>query len=155
MTKKNKPGELGFALLLLVFSVAVFVMSIQMFVKSSFDFSSYGGVPTIMSGLMVVLMVGVTYRTAKAPSDAKEKTSIGKSLGYVLSRDVLVFLAIVIIYCATMSIGIPFIISTPVFLLVSMQYLMGTGWKWNLIYTVAMTISVYVIFVEIFHVSLP
>lgn len=148
MGAKRDSGT-GFTLILLVFSAAVFVMSIQMFAKTSFDLSGYGGIPVMMSFLMVLFLATALLEDLKG---TKDNTT---GVGGLLTKDTVIFLALVIAYCAALGLGIPFLLSTPIFLLASMQYLMGGFLKGNIIYTALVTIGVYVIFVMIFHVSLP
>lgn len=156
MDHLRKPGELGFAVLLLLISALFLALSIQLFAATAYQLSGPGGMPVIMSLLMVVFLVKVLLEGRSLPSGSHNAGhGILGGLSFVFSRDVLVFTLLILAYCTALYLNITFLLVTPVFLFASMQYLIPRSWKANLLYTLIVTAAVYLVFVKLFRVSLP
>jgi len=149
----RKPGEQGFALILLVASLLILVESIRMF-KVSPQLSSYGGLPLILSILMTLFM-GKIILFENRRMEKPEKKSPLDGIQYVFSKDVAIFTGLILLYCIALYFHLGFLVCTPIFLFVSMQFFIPRGIKSNIIYTVVLTAAVYVVFTLIFRVQLP
>jgi len=151
--QKRKPGEQGFALILLVASLLVLVESIRMFQVSP-KLSSYGGLPLILSILMTLFM-GKVILFENRRMEKPETTSPLDGIRYVFSKDVAVFTGLILLYCIALYFRLGFLVCTPIFLFVSMQFFIPRGIKNNIIYSAVLTAAVYVVFTLIFRVQLP
>ena len=157
MDKKTKPGEKGFPVVLLLLGVFVTKESVGMY-REAPQLQGYGTVPLICGILLIVFSVFIIINNFRMESEIKGlpfKEKAEKVIHHLFSRDVLVMLVLILIYCLLLNFGLPFIISSPLFLWVSMTYLRRGGYVRNIIYTAIIMVFVIVVFNVAFHVVLP
>lgn len=152
-----QPGEKGFAAFLLAVGL-FFTWQSWLLYRASPSASSYGAVPLACSLLIDVFAVAIlisdrnkTAETSKLALGAKIKCVVH----YLVPQDVLVVLALVVLYCAALYLKIGFIPATSVFLWVGMSYLMRGKYLFNLIWTFLCVAFIYVVFHLLFSVVLP
>lgn len=155
--EKLPPGGHTSSLLFLAIGVIFFVQSLQLYQKDPSP-SGAGTFPMIISGLLIVLTVidflqKLKQKTEVSGLPAGEKLSV--TLKYLFPKDSLVFLLMSIAFYLTLEFGVSFMIASPIFLLISMCYLIPHSFVKNLIYTVVSCAAIYVIFTMLFKVSLP
>lgn len=151
------PGEKGFAVFLLLFGAFFLWQSILLY-KDHPGADSAGAVPLFVSALIVILSIAIIITDRKAPAVNHGLTAgeqIKNTLGYIFQKDVLVELILILAYCVALNFGLGFYISTPIFLWVSMCYLMRKGYVKNLLWTALCIAFIVVVFRYIFSVMLP
>lgn len=156
-TDMTGPGERGFILLLLVLGIYITIESWKMYQDSPM-LSGYGTVPLICGVLLSVLSAFALVRALMMESEirglpAEEKAK--KTVQHLFSRDVVITLGLIVLYCISMALGAPFIIATPVFLWVSMTYLRRGQYLKNVLYSAIVFAFVYLVFHVGFSVVLP
>lgn len=158
--KKQKPfapGEKGFAVFLLLFGAFFLWQSILLYSEHP-GAESAGAVPMFVSALIVIFAICIIISDRKAVS---VNTGLGfgeqamKTLGYIFQRDVLVEMLLILAYCVALNFGLGFYIATPVFLWVSMCYLMRKDYVKNLLWTALCMAFIVIVFRFIFSVVLP
>lgn len=157
MEKKSKPGEKGFGVVLFLFGLFVTALAVPMYLDDP-QLSSYGAMPLFLGILLMVLsaidiLQTRTYSSeiAELPLGEKVKTT----LRYLLPVDVLAVIALLILYCTAMYLGVPFVVATPVYLWVTICYLRRKAYLMNLLYTAIVMVFVMVVFRLVFRVILP
>lgn len=160
-TKVLKPGERLVSIIFLLFSIWVFKESLAMFRKDP-SAASYGALPLGMSIVMILCMLKIILlEDLKKHVECKGITFKEKFVGtfsYLLSKDVLVFLALIIVYTVLLFIGAGFLISSAVFMLSCMFYFMPRDKKTiktNIIFTVILLAFLYLAFKVAFRIVLP
>ena len=148
-TLHRRPGELVFALLIVVFSVAAFWQSYGI---SGFSGKTTPGVfPMIASGVMVISGVVILISATRLSAPP-----VGSSgfLAEVLTLRHMVMIGLVLAYVILMPL-IGFVASSAVFLFCAFQFL----WRKNPVLMLALTAAtlaiIYLIFREVFQVVLP
>jgi putative tricarboxylic transport membrane protein len=145
----RRPGELVFALLIVVFSVTAFW---QAYLISGFSGKATPGVfPMLASGIMIVSGVIIVLSAAQTPKKFDNKSGF---FSEVMSFNHVVLILFVFSYIILMPI-LGFVISSGCFLFCSFQFL----WRKNPLVMFALTgiilAVIYVIFREVFQVFLP
>lgn len=145
----RRPGELAFAVIILVFSVAAFWQSYGI---SGFTGMTTPGVfPMLASGVMIISGMMILISTAKAPPNPSENSGFYSA---VLSSNHIVLIGLVLAYIILMPI-VGFVLSSALFLFGAFQFL----WRKNPLVTALLTMAtlavIYVIFREVFQVVLP
>jgi len=151
------PGEKGFAVFLLLFGAFFLWQSVLLYGEHP-GADSAGAVPLFVSALIVILAIAIIATDRKAPSVNKGQTVgviIKNTLGYMFQKDVLVEMGLILAYCVALNFGLGFYIATPVFLWVSMCYLMRKDYVKNLLWTALCMAFIVVVFRFIFSVVLP
>jgi len=148
-TPHRRPGELVFALLVVIFSVAAFWHAYGI---SGFSGKTEPGVfPMIASGVMVISGVVILISAASMPAP---KAGSPGFLADVLTFRHIVVIGLVFGYVLFMPV-IGFVASSAIFLLCAFQFL----WRKNPVLMLALTgftlAIIYVIFREVFQVVLP
>lgn len=148
-TPHRRPGELVFALLLVVFSVAAFWLSYDI---SGFSSKTAPGVfPMIASGVMVISGLKILISTARLP---KPDAGSPGFLSEILTGRHLVVIGLVFGYVLSMPF-IGFVASSALFLFCAFQFL----WRKNPLLIFALTAItlaiIYLVFREVFQVVLP
>ena len=148
-TPHRRPGELVFALLIVVFSVGALWQSYSI---SGFSGKTTPGVfPMIASGVMVISGVVVLMSAAKLPAPPEGAPGF---LAEILTLRHMVVIGLVLAYVLLMPL-IGFVASSAVFLFCSFQFL----WRKNPLLMLALTgvtlVIIYVVFREVFQVVLP
>ncbi len=161
-TEKKKeemlaPGGRISTLLFLVVGLVFFIQSLQLLQKDSSP-SGYAMFPLLISGLLLVLTVIDFIQKMKVKSELdrmplKEKISV--TFKYLFPVNSLIFLFISIAFYIVIELGVPFMVASAVFLMVSMCFLIPHAFFKNLIYTVVIMAAIYVVFAVLFKVSLP
>ena len=148
-TPHRRPGELVFALLIVVFSVAALWQSYSI---SGFSGKTTPGVfPMIASGVMVISGVVVLMSATQLPTPPEGAPGF---LAEILTLRHIVVIGLVLAYVLLMPL-IGFVASSAVFLFCSFQFL----WRKNPLLMLALTgvtlVIIYVVFREVFQVVLP
>lgn len=148
-TPHRRPGELVFALLIVVFSVAAFWQSYGI---SGFSGKTTPGVfPMIASGVMVMSGVVILISATRLPAPPEGSPGF---LAEVLTLRHMVVIGLVLAYVLLMPL-VGFVASSAVFLFCAFQFL----WRKNPLLMLALTgvtlVIIYVIFREVFQVVLP
>lgn len=145
----RRPGELLFAMILVVFSAAAFW---QAYGISGFSGKTTPGVfPMFASGVMILsgLMILVsTARLPRSPSDAPGFFSKVMSLNHI------VLIALVFGYVLLMPL-LGFVVSSALFLFCAFQFLWHKNPAISAVLTAATLAVIYLIFREVFQVVLP
>ncbi len=145
----RRPGELFFALIILVFSVAAFW---QAYSISGFTGKTTPGVfPMLASGVMVVSGLIILLNVARMPAPGAEAPGF---LTDILTLRHIVLIGLVIGYVLLMP-WLGFVISSALFLFCAFQFL----WRKNPLLMLALTAVtlavIYLVFREVFQVVLP
>jgi putative tricarboxylic transport membrane protein len=148
-TPHRRPGELVFALLIVVFSVVALWQSYSI---SGFSGKTTPGVfPMIASGVMVISGVVVLMSATQLPAPPEGAPGF---LAEILTLRHMVVIGLVLAYVLLMPL-IGFVASSAVFLFCSFQFL----WRKNPLLMLALTgvtlVIIYVVFREVFQVVLP
>ena len=148
-TPDRRPGELVFALLIVVFSAATSWLSYGI---SGFTGKTTAGVfPMIASAVMMVSSVVILVSATRLPATPK---SSNRFLAEILTPRHLIMIGFILAYVMLMPL-IGFVASSAVFLFCSFQFL----WRKNSFLILALTGAtlaiIYVIFREVFQVVLP
>jgi len=158
MKDKLRPGERVFSIAILGFSGWLLYQSLLMFQKAP-SLSGYGAMPLMLSIIMLLCMVKVIVledRTKEKEAPVSSAVEAVKSAAsFLLPKDVLVFIVMMIVYCAALQLGLGFMISTSVFLFLSMCYLIPKAYAKNAVFSVVLMVFIYVVFKMIFKVTLP
>ncbi len=162
MTEKNKfarkPGEKGFSIIILVIGILFLIESIRMFMEEPTS-SSYGALPLFLSVSIVILMLKIILVEYRNKGTNKEKVSLMDSItsvkNYVFTKDIVFQFIFVAAYCILLILGLGFEISSSLFLLVSMTYLMRGQLLKNSAYTLITMFFILIVFKTVFQVILP
>lgn len=151
------PGEKGFAVFLLLFGAFFLWQSIVLYSEHP-GAESAGAVPMFVSALIVIFAICIIVSDWKAESMNKGLSlgeQVKQTLGYIFPKDVLVELGLILLYCIGLNFGLGFYIMTPLFLWISMCYLMRKDYVKNLLWTALCMAFIIVVFRFIFSVVLP
>ena len=162
MTEKNKvttkPGEKGFSLIMLVIGILFLIESIRMFMEEPTS-SSYGALPLFLSCSIVILMLKIILVEYRNNGTNKDKVSLIDSIisvkNYAFTKDIVFEFIFMVAYCILLILGLGFEISSSLFLLVSMTYLMRGQLLKNSIYTLITMAFILIVFKTVFQVILP
>ena len=158
MEKNRKPGERGFAIILLIVGVLALIESIKMFMKEPTP-SSFGALPLFLSSIIVIFMLKIIlFEDRKIVNDNKKsnfRELFKSTYKYIFPKDIVVVLFFLILYCLLLVLGLGFEISSTIFLIVTMTYLMRGQILRNVIYTGLSMTFILVVFKTIFQVILP
>ena len=146
--KVRKPGEIGFAVLGVLFGVLGYYFAMDM---TSETYSSPSVFPKLAS-LIIIACGGVSlYRAIKRQAPPKGETVFA----YLLPRDVLVVLLMLVAYCVALP-KLHFIPSSYAFMVAGMIYLhRGKKIVQSLIYSAIALLVLVVVFRYLFLVILP
>lgn len=158
MTKKRKPGERGFAIILLIVGVLALIESIKMFMKEPTS-SSFGALPLFLSSVIVIFMLKIIlFEDRENETDNKGsnfKELLDSILTFIFPKDIVVVFLFLIMYCLLLVFGLGFEISSTIFLIVAMTYLMRGQIFKNIIFTGLSMAFILIVFKTIFQVILP
>ena len=157
MEKKTKPGEKGFGFVLFLFGAVVTALSIPMY-QDDPQLSAYGFMPLFLGVLLMILSLIDILQTRRYASELAGipwKEKVREMARYLAPVDVLVVIGLMLLYCAAMYLGVPFIVATPVYLWASICYLRRKAYLMNLVYTAIVMVFVMVVFRLVFRVILP
>lgn len=145
----RRPGELIFALVLVLFSVVAFWQAHGI---SGFSGKTEPGVfPMIASGVMVISSVLILVSAARQPGPTAETPGFFSD---ILTPHHVILIGLVLGYAVLMPL-LGFVASSAIFLFCAFQFL----WRKNPLLTLALTAFslavIYVVFREVFQVVLP
>ena len=147
-----KPGEKVFAFILLLIGCLALYLSINLWFSISTHkaprISSAAVVPVIVCSLWVLISLCIVIKNFRIESESL-------TLRYILPPNVLIILALIIIYCAALLMGVRFYIASPVFLYASMSCLMRKDYIRNIIITGLVTALIILVFRIVFSIVLP
>lgn len=155
--EKLKPGARIIPILFIIFAIVFLVESIFIYRKDP-SIEGSATFPLLVSLLMVLLGIIDFLQKMRKQSENYNKPIISQIraiLQYLLPIKALVFLILAIGYYLMLKSGVGFIVSTLIFLISSMSYLIRKSFWKNLTYTIICVAVLYVIFKIIFKVFLP
>jgi hypothetical protein len=152
--QKLRAGENPFAVLMLVFSLFVLYQAYK--ISGFKSISSAGSFPMAAAGAMVIAMIFILkenrkLRKAEAENLIDEMVIAGKE---VWPRVILFYAGFIVAYVVLIQ-PLHFMPSSFVFLLVSIVFLKGGGFKKSLLIATGMLFGIYIVFQFIFRVCLP
>lgn len=150
-TPARRPGELVFALAILLFSLAAFWQAYDI---SGFDGLTEPGVfPMLATGTMVLASLFILSNTACRPAEA-DGAAARRFFAEILPVRHMVLIGLVLAYLLLLPL-LGFIASSALFLLAAFQYLWRRHVLITLLLSAAALAAVYVIFRIVFQVVLP
>ena len=153
MDGKTRPGEKGFAFVLLGFGVLVLAEAVKMYQKDP-KVSSYGAMPVFLGCLLILFSLIIIIQNTKKKSEMSGqsfKTQLSIGWRHLFQIDV----AVMILLLLALFLGLGFVIATPIFLWVSMSYLTRKKYAMNLVYTAIVMAFIMLVFKVVFRVVLP
>ena len=146
-----RPGELIFALILLVFGLVAFH---EAYAISGFSGLTTGGVmPMLASGIMTVSGLAIL-RDVMRRRLSGGNVSLSAIGAFLLPMRLLLFGALLLLYALAIP-RIGFIAASGGFLFLSILYLWRRGFVWSAGISLVAILAVYVLFRLIFQVVLP
>lgn len=149
----RRPGELVFALLLVIFGVAVFWQAYQI---SGFSGLTTPGVfPMLAAGMMVATSLFILASTVRRPApDLSVQPVPARFLREILPPRHVVVIGLVLVYLIALPL-LGFVVGSGLFLFAAFQYL----WRKNPLVTVILSAgslaAIYLVFRVVFQVVLP
>lgn len=151
-TPVRRPGELVFAVAVLLFSLAAFWQAYE--ISGFTGLTTPGVFPMLATGTMVVASLFVLSNTARRPAETGGAEVARRFFADILPVRHMVLIALVLAYLLLLPV-LGFIVSSALFLLAAFQYL----WRRHVLITVLLSAgalaAVYVIFRLVFQVVLP
>jgi len=162
MAEKGNQGQLKAGarfvpVLILLFGAGSLPEAIRLY-RNDPAVNGSGIFPIVISLIMVVLSILEILKERKATSETAGlplKQKLAKIVDYLIPKNVLFMLVLVVLYCVALGIGIGFEISTTLFLLTSMVFYIQKKLPKNVAYTAITMVSLVVIFKIVFSVVLP
>ena len=147
--RHRKPGETAFAIIATVFGVLGYYFALGM---TSENLSSPSVFPKLASTIIIICGVICIYKSCKKEAPAADSPSVFR---YLLPRDVIVILALLLAYCIALP-RLHIIPSSYVFMVAGMIYLHRGKYIWQSFVISAAAMAVLVaIFRYVFLVILP
>lgn len=157
-TEELQKGEKGFTFVLLLMSCFFLWQSILLYQKNP-GVSSCAALPLGASGLLTALVLWNVLLNFKKKTPLSGIKSIAQSVrgafAYILSKDVVVMIGIVVLYSFALLVGLGFYIATPLFLWGSMCYLLRKDYLKNLLWMAICMLFIFLVFTVAFNVVLP
>ena len=149
----KRPGELGFSLLLVVFSVTAFWQSYEI---SGFSGLSTPGVfPMLASATMLFAASCILLQCFRQPADSTHTALLeADSQTDILTVRLVIMVLLITGYLVAMPL-IGFILASAAFLFLSFSYLWRKSLVVSLLITAVSVAAVYFIFRKLFQVVLP
>ncbi|SCZ79306.1 tripartite tricarboxylate transporter TctB family protein [Acidaminobacter hydrogenoformans] len=154
---KFQPGEKGFAVFLFIFGSFFTYQSVLMYQKAP-GASSYAAVPLFVSVLIMIfsaLIFIFDYKAESVNHDQPTGEKVKRSLSYIFQKDVLVMMGLILLYSIALRYKLGFYFVTPVFLWLSMSYLMRKNLVKNILWTALSLLFIFMVFSFAFRVVLP
>ena len=149
-SKKLRPGEKVFSVILIIFSAILFFESFK--ISGFSGLTTSGAMPMFASTLMFIASIFIFLETLK--KDPKNKFNLLKVTQYLLPKQLIFFVSLVLIYV----LAIPyfgFTLSSGTFLIISILNLWNKGIVWSLGVSVFSIAVIYFLFRIVFQVILP
>jgi len=144
---RRRPGELGFALFLLVASIGLLWNAYGI---SGFEaLSAPGSVPMATTFAMAVSALIVVIRTA--PLAKVETETLRKD---ILPRVVIVFVVLLVAYAWLLK-PLGFLPTSALFLIFAIKTLARRGWRFTLVVSLGSLLAIWLIFRIVFSVLMP
>ncbi|WP_417211137.1 tripartite tricarboxylate transporter TctB family protein [Antarctobacter sp.] len=144
---KRRPGELGFAVILL--AASLFLLW-EAYGIAGFDkLSSAGAIPMAATLAMVVSALLVALRTGKLPIDRAETL-----LQDILPVRVILFAALLVGYGLLLR-PLGFLPTSALFLIIAIKLLAHRGWGWTVAVSLLSLLVIWLIFRIVFSVLMP
>lgn len=153
-TRRRLPGELGFILLLIGFSAFLLWQAWRI---SGFESITSAGVFPMAAALVMLLSLGVVLvRSLRVPREAQEpgESRLAHFVRRLSPGVVVSFSVAIVIYMLVME-SLGFLLSSFLFLLISMRLLGSRRWIVNLLLSAVILAAIYVVFHTAFSVVLP
>ena len=157
MENKTKPGEKGFAFVLLGFGIFVLVSAVDMYHQSP-SVSSYGAMPLFLGILLTVfslIIIVQNFRKESAISGKRISEQASIALLHLFSKDVTVMILLLLLYSIALFLGAGFTVATSIYLWLAMSYLTKKNYLRNVLYTALLMAFVLLVFKVLFHIILP
>lgn len=152
-SKKRLPGELTFTCLLLLGSVFLWFQSYGI---SGFEsITSAGMFPMLSAAVMAVTALLALRQTLRARLIRSSGDSLVQLFVRQISPSVFISFTLAVIAFMLLLPQLGFVVSSYVFLVISMRLLGSTRWGFNLLLSAAALGLIYLIFQTIFSVVLP
>lgn len=155
--RKLENGELASIILFGMLSVVLLVLSIQMF-REEMDLSSQGAFPLLLSSLMLVMVVLMFIELNRYDRAIDKGAVLSEKIkaiyAYLFAGKILPMIIMIVIYAIALP-RIGFIISSFLYLFVSMVMLKREAIKKSLLASIGIVAFILVIFQFIFKVILP
>ena len=149
-SKKLRPGEKVFSVILIIFSAILFFESFK--ISGFSGLTTSGAMPMFASTLMFIASIFIFLETLK--KDPKNKFNLLKVTQYLLPKQLIFFVSLVLIYV----LAIPyfgFTLSSGTFLIISILNLWNKGFVWSLGVSALSIAVIYFLFRIVFQVILP
>lgn len=149
-SKKLRPGEKVFSFILIIFSAILFFESYK--ISGFSGLTTSGAMPMFASTLMFISSIFIFLETLK--KDSKNKFNLLKVTQYLLPKQLIFFVSLVLIYV----LAIPyfgFTLSSGTFLIISILNLWNKGFVWSLGVSALSIAVIYFLFRIVFQVILP
>jgi putative tricarboxylic transport membrane protein len=153
-TRHRLPGELGFILLLIAFSAFLLWQAWRI---SGFESITSAGVFPMAAALVMLLSLAVVFvRSMRVPREAQapDESRLGHFVRRLSPGVVVSFSVAIVVYMLVME-WLGFLLSSFLFLVVSMRLLGSARWILNLLLSAVMLAAIYVVFHTAFSVVLP
>lgn len=156
---RRQPGELVFAIVLLLLGVGALGMSVALWLRMSPPrIASAAALPLLASGVWVLMALlnvleSVTRKALASGEGVRAKAAA--ALRFALPGGVALMLCLIAAYCALLALGVSFYVSTPLFLYGAMCALRRGGYIRNLLWTAAVMAVVVLVFHVLFGVAFP
>lgn len=145
--KERRPGELLFALFILLGSLALLWNAYG--ISGFQSLSGAGSVPMATTAVMVVTALIVTLRTMRRPLVAGESIRAD-----ILPPTVIVFIAFLICYGLLLN-PIGFLPTSALFLIAAVKLLSRRGWGFTLLVSLGSLLLIWLVFRIVFSVLIP
>ena len=149
-SKKLRPGEKAFSFILIIFSAILFVESYK--ISGFSGLTTSGAMPMFASTLMLIASIFAFLETLK--KDPKKKFNLLKVTQYLLPKQLIFFVSLVLIYVLAVP-YFGFTLSSGAFLIISILNLWNKGIAWSLGVSLFSIAVIYFLFRIVFQVILP
>jgi putative tricarboxylic transport membrane protein len=152
--RSRLPGQIAFTVMLLVFSV--FMLWTAYGISGFESLTSAGSFPILATAVMVITgLVNVVQTLRETPSPAQEGESLPQQFMRQLTPGVLIGFTLAILAYMLALEWVGFLVSSYVFLVISMWLLGSRRIVLNLVVSALSLGAIYVIFQTVFSVVLP
>lgn len=157
---KKRPlekGELGFVLVLGVFSLVALIASLKMFLTAP-SLNGEGTVPLITSCILVGMIIIMLWEMRGCPGGFAKGTALGQKIKELLQYLFPGMVGVIVVYCIVYALllnRLGFAVSTLVFLFASMVTLNREHKVRSFVISAVTLACIMVLFQSIFKVQLP
>ncbi len=149
-SKKLRPGEKAFSFILIIFSAILFFESYK--ISGFSGLTTSGAMPMFASTLMLIASIFIFLETLK--KDPKKKFNLLKVTQYLLPKQLIFFVSLVLIYVLAVP-YFGFTLSSGAFLIISILNLWNKGIACSLGVSVFSIELIYFLFSIVFQVIFP